>query len=115
MTIATETKDAISIIGPLMNMPAPKCCGREMVMRFLNGGDITGEELNRLSDSDFAGYVLKNAILPPCWTCDECENEFPVEGLEWPEYQIPETPDAPKEPVRVQEAPNFCPHCGKKL
>lgn len=62
----------------------PICCGRPMVVRFLNFGPLTDDQLETLSQTDFARYLADNSPIPPVFSCDHCNAESDIGGLDWP-------------------------------
>lgn len=100
--------------------PWPMCpCGQEMQFSWLNCGPLTDADMQALLHDDPQRFC-DNLVLPPVFTCTECDrgHELPVP---WPkEWQSPRVHPAPviqstPYPFNPAAVYRFCPHCGEKL
>jgi hypothetical protein len=126
MVKATERKkrtpkqpvsDAVRLLRFIQSANPPTCCGQEMHARFLNCGDIHNDDLDSLREQEYADYLIENAPLAPYWSCDKCDSEKQIDGLEWPIFKPQETSETKPaaKPKGNGSEFSFCPHCGHKL
>ncbi len=98
---------AIRAIAP------PICCLVPMTLTYLHMEPLTDEQKAALTEAQEADR-LAGAVLPPVWSCETCEHEEDVEGIDWPDPEAKEAA-APGELSKPGGEFKYCQHCGKSL
>jgi hypothetical protein len=101
----------VNLLRRLLALTPPMCCGEPMVILYLHMEHLT-EELSKAQTEGQRADRVAGAILPPIWSCEKCEREEDIQGIDWPRPQA-ESPTQAAAPA--PDGYRFCPHCGKAL
>jgi hypothetical protein len=100
----------VKLLRRLRALTPPTCCGEPMVILYLDMEWLTEEQEKAQTENQEADR-LAGAVLLPVWSCEKCEREEDIQGIDWPS---PKT--EPPAPISTPATGyRFCPHCGKSL